>query len=525
MKLTFDGSPHIQRLSERWHGVLQVLLPEFTLTKGNQGLLLEVTVTDDLPSIVDSEGKRQFFQAVMGASEEGKKSLVRSLTRFFRDERLLSYRFDCSAYPLRYGNGGVLPIIRLDSEDYFCLFYRDVFPIGWTIANGSSDTLEEMLDPERIIHREFGEELFIADHEKGLIYAFEPGDETAPPGFQREALLAWKEKFRDFEIDRYKRLSIPIKWLTGPDRVRALVGKRTHTSDGYFLSITPEDNAIEVDRIALINLKHAATFFDGEYSRGVLYNRVVGLFRVSRMRRALEGSDFRPDRVFFNGIEGKPEELKGMIKEYLQAIDDNRTGADKQEYDEARDKFDLCPITHAIIRRYFEWVEDEKSYAKVPIQAKRDKEVHAAENCEIFISFKHDDLQIARWLYDHLSKCRYRAFCSVESLVRLGAADYCKAIDRALESASCLIVLGTRADHFDSGWVGYEWRSFINEIHSGRKAKGRVFIFASDVSIGRLPFALRSFQMIPYSPSSPQDSFEDLVRYIGQPKNSLPIGD
>lgn len=77
--------------------------------------------------------------------------------------------------------------------------------------------------------------------------------------------------------------------------------------------------------------------------------------------------------------------------------------------------------------------------------------------------------------------------------------------------------LGTRYDHFDGGWVGFEWKSFINEIHSGRK-HGRVFSFASGLSVDDLTYALRFYQMIPYDPASHQESFENLVSYIGHPK-------
>ena len=198
MKITFDKNKHIRRLSERFHGIMQVLLPEFILTKEERGLLLEATVNDDLPSIADSAGKQEFFSTIKKEGDKAKAKLLQNLRRFYREKRILSYRFDCSAYPLRYANGGVLPVIRLNSEDYFCLFYRDIFPVGWNIANGASDTLEEMLNPELIILREFGEELFIPDHERKLIYIFDPGEETAPPGFQSEALQAWKKIFSDF---------------------------------------------------------------------------------------------------------------------------------------------------------------------------------------------------------------------------------------------------------------------------------------------------------------------------------------
>jgi hypothetical protein len=500
---------HILTLRERSKGFLQVLLPHFTLTKQGRGLLLEVAVTDDLPSIVDSAGKKQFSQRMALQSGDARRRVTRLLFRFYRDSRLLAYHFECPNFPFRYANGGVLPIVRLDSHEYFSLLYRDIFPIGWNIANGGSDCLEEMLDPHRTLVREFGEELFICDHEKKLIYAFDPGDENAPPGFQSEALEAWKRRFSDRDLGQYKRLSIPLKWIEGPDSVRAAVLKKKHTSGGYFLSITPEDNAIELDRIALINLRDNVSFFDGEISHGILFNSIVGLFKVDHFEP--EKDEYVPDRCFFDGQEFDPADLEETIADkFFPAIEELRTEEDKHHYASASRRFNLCPITRSIIRRYGAWLGENSA----PVQVPRAAELHSAGACQVFISFKSADLQVARSLYEYLGRGGYRVFCSAESLARLGESDYCAAIDRALDSASCLIVLGTHPAHFDSGWVGYEWRSFLNEYHSGRKPHGRLFTFASGVRAEELPFALRSQQMIQYSPSSPEDSFDNLHRYI-----------
>ena len=120
---------------------LQALLPTFTLTKQEDGRLLDVLITADM-SCIDSSVRQE--GALSGRCQRRHcrhTPLGGPTRRFENDEGLLSRRFDCSGHPLRFGNGGVLPIIRLDDSDYFCLFYRDIFPIGWNIANGASDTL------------------------------------------------------------------------------------------------------------------------------------------------------------------------------------------------------------------------------------------------------------------------------------------------------------------------------------------------------------------------------------------------
>ena len=79
----------------------------------------------------------------------------------------------------------------------------------------------------------------------------------------------------------------------------------------------------------------------------------------------------------------------------------------------------------------------------------------------------------------------------------------------------------TRPESFDSEWVGYEWRSFLNEVRSGRKIHGKLFTFAGNVTVDQLPFALRSFQMVPYSSASPHDSWALLSQFVVQTLNHV----
>lgn len=511
MPVTFSESPHIRPLGGRFHGILQVLLTEFALTKEEGGLRFHATVTPRLGSVVDGEGKREFAEA-MKRKSEAKKQLADALGRFHGDPQTLSYRFNCGNFPLRYGNGGALPVIQLDGEKYFCLFYRDIFPIGWNIANGASDSVEEMLNPERIILREFGEELLICDHRKKLVYAYHPGEEIAPPDFQGEALRAWNSLFPHRNLAEYRRLPTPLKWIAGPDRVCVEYGKTKCDTNGYFLSITPEDNAIEVDRIALINLAGDVSIFDGEYSPGVLFNRVVGLFSVNKMQDRLEQHSFRPDIVFFNGKAGQPAKLEEGIRKCLKSLWRKRPDRENL-HDSAPRKLDLCPISRSVIRHYLAWAKREGKLAR-PLR-EPDREV---PQFDIFISSVHENQQIAQLLHEFLKRKGHQVFLSTETLAQLGADDYSKAICTALQSASCLIVLGATPSDFQSGWVEFEWSSFLCEILSGRKAQARLFTFAANVAVDQLPWALRSYQMIPYSPSSPQDSFETLVRYIDATK-------
>jgi hypothetical protein len=403
--------------------------------------------------------------------------------------------------------------VRLDSRDYFCLFYRDVYPAGWNIANGTSDTIEEMLDPESIIVREFAEELLISDDTRKLIYAFDAEGDKLTRGTRTEALKAWQARFPDRDLSQYQRLGIPLKWIDGPDQVCVRYGDRQHRSSGYFLSITPRDSAIEVDRIVLINLKDDVAFFDGEILRGALINSPIGLFPADGFEARLGSREFRPELLFFGAARRGPEELERIIaKEYLPAVAHLRSRAELQAYRQERHPFDLCPITRSIIGRYCAWSKTEAERTRI---SRRKVPASSAQDYQVFISYKSEDAQIAQWVYEHL-KNDYSVFCSVRSLARLGESDYASAIDAALESASCLILIGTRPENFDSAWVGYEWKSFLNEIRSGRKPQGHLFTFAGGVTVDQLPYALRSMQMIPYSAASPHDSLAQLSEFVIQ---------
>jgi len=285
------------------------------------------------------------------------------------------------------------------------------------------------------------------------------------------------------------------------------------------LNIVPDDNAIEVDRVALVNVKGKVSFFDGEQSRGVVLNRAVGLFNVKRFRKDsyLLGHEFKPDKVFMGGKPGQPDDLGTVVKQQINKLmrfqSPYRTPEDRTKWLHSSKKWDLCPITRIMIQRYLKAAADKPPLPDSETGARiKRPDTH----CDVFISYRSADQSIAQWLHDYLEESGLKLFFSAESLPLLGESDYAAAIDAALESAKCMVVLGTSPECFDSGWVGYEWRSFLNEKLSGRKKDSQLFTFVSGVEVHELPFALRSVQMIPFSVNSPQDSFETLLRFLRQ---------
>jgi hypothetical protein len=186
---------------------------------------------------------------------------------------------------------------------------------------------------------------------------------------------------------------------------------------------------------------------------------------------------------------------------------------DLQTFKRAPNKLNLCPVTRGIIERYFEWERDQTRQSERAVQVEP-RVAANAQKCEIFISFNSADKQDALMLYDHLTERGHGVFCSAVSLAQLGECDFVAAIGKALDAASCLIVVGTRPEHFESGWVTYECNSFFNEVHSKRKSNGKLFTLISGVREEDLPYALRQVTRIDYLPASPRDSFEELCRFV-----------
>lgn len=511
-------SEHVIPLSKRDFGYLQVVLSEFelhrtSLARVEAGRLLKVAIPDDPPTIVRGEGKREIESQARAEGSPGVASLQTKLDEFESNPNLLAYRFDCSEWPMRFANGGVLPVIHLDGRDYFLMFYRDIFPIGWNIANGASDNTEEWLDPSRIIQREFGEEVLMCDPVAKRLFIHSPPGDTKPVGFHEDAIKLWSKKWP--ELAQFEKVPMPLKWIDGPDAVHVSFRGRSHDSKGVFLSVTPPDHGIEVDRVGLVRLSGDIRFLDGEIVKETLMNHVVGLFDV-KCFHGLSGNHFLPDRVFFDGQEHDPQQLENAIRQFLNHVQSSglRRPDQVQDYQQASERFNLCPITRAVIKRYFEWLKQDQQRPPQQPGSSSPTKPRDGRPPEVFISHRSTHVSHARALHDYLTNLGHSVFFSDETLASGGTSDYERAIGQALDQSKVLVLLALDPKDLESGWVDFEWKAFNCELLSGRK-KGEMFTLLHDVNIDQLPVALRIRQSIKYSPTSPFDSFDNLYRYLG----------
>lgn len=137
---------------------------------------------------------------------------------------------------------------------------------------------------------------------------------------------------------------------------------------------------------------------------------------------------------------------------------------------------------------------------------------------DIFISAKNldddgkitSDSMIAEQLFNFLTAKGFQVFLSNISLEKLGISAYKEAIDNALDSAKILVTVGSSRKYLESRWVKYEWDSFFNDILSGVKPEGRIFVYRINLKIQDLPRALRQAQCFEHGP----DAFERIFRFI-----------
>ena len=347
--------------------LLQVLLTDCVLQRTeNGGLHLFLHFDDKTPAIWRREAKTKLTETMgdFGLARQAQIDLV-----MFGSERgpLPIADENC---PFRYANGGVLPIIRKNGKHYYCLFYRDVKPIGWNIANGGSDSREELLDPTKIIEREFREELLVMNRAERVRYVFpdyaHPGSsgKVESPADRPEFVVAWKlwETLLARETNvaglrplKFARKLARIEWIDGPDSMTIQADGEPITRRHFFLNISAPDNGIEVDRVAVLDLPDEVQLLDGEvYGHENLLNRPIGLFLVEGFPERFDINKdikFLPDETYYSGKPGNTSVIEQFVlrQQGLRIAHGNHY-ENWQKLGPHR--YNLCPVTRNIIRNH-----------------------------------------------------------------------------------------------------------------------------------------------------------------------------
>lgn len=505
-KSPFD-SEFVRPLGKARNEFIQVLLSRFSVQPQGTGLELLAEFDYDTPAVWLRQGKKHVHEQLpLEKINSYRKRFKTLLTGGAKS----SYVHEDPEFPLRFGNGGTLPVIRMGDRSYYCLFYRELQPAGWNIANGGAESVRELLYPALNIERELREELIVIDPRSKRRYVFD-WDENRPsshPDFDL-ARRAWEDIFRRQNFQELQEVPLPLKWLSMPDSVRVRLGQETSVyTANCLLNINADDFGIEIDRVAKIEIGEGAILCDGEIVRGNLLNRPVGLFDVATLDKALASGqkEFMPDRLFWNGEDRSRSEPGQVVAEYVADVERRKVWASDviPAYLATRNKFDLCPAARTVIQRSRQVMADASEPAKQSSLGK-------PKACRVFVNFASEDRVLAGIVCREVSK-RYpgQVFFSDETIP---CGDFGDRIDEALDCASAMITVGTRREYLEKPWVKFEWRCFHNDMLSGRKpVKTPLMPFVSrEMDVRYLPGPLRIMKAIMCDPDDARSSLQQLL--------------
>lgn len=208
-------------------------------------------------------------------------------------------------FPFRWASGGSLLLVNWRGRRWAMLFFRDIRPVGWNLANGASESVEEQAKVLQLIERETMEEVVLLSGDPGRK---EPCDvitlelERHLTNVEERQVLAARLLSRHHELrqgedglalrasNRYAEV-IPIR---GPGAIDLIErGSEKRAEHGLFVTVDPLDFGVEAIKIGTLQLPEDAYALDGEVIEGSeqrgerdrLARRPVGLLALSYLER------------------------------------------------------------------------------------------------------------------------------------------------------------------------------------------------------------------------------------------------
>ena len=497
MKL--PSSPFIQPLSVADHQFMQVLIDDFDLKSFPNGTrCLSLELRDDLVTIWNRVGRRLFYKAVEKNPSDARRA--RDRLRCVLDPKC-EHGSAPGRYPVpfRFANGGSLPIAYFRGKEYYCLFYREIFPIGWNLANGGSDNRYELLDPREVIERELREELVIFNPQECYRYAFQ-GDTDKPSDWPEfaHARRSIERMYPDIQFSKMGVVPLPHKWIHGRDKliIRATGGHPLHV-DNCYLTVTAEDFGIEIDRVIRFRLGtddvmvDAETLEVGPLNPTSVVNAPIGLFEVGRLNRELcdDKTEFLPDLYFANGKLQEQDDAKWYVEDVF--FPDIKTHLDEDAvrlfWEADKRRFDLCPVTRSLISRYREDLN------QASVSGNGETPPSDSDDVEAFISCGGEDRTDGERVAKRLRDRGRRVFFYIwDNRTGLWAPH----IDRAIDSPSCqrMIVVTSARDNVLRPAVEYEYYAFHQKILTGWKPKEGLMTLVRGFDGDQLPAPLSNYR-------------------------------
>jgi hypothetical protein len=478
---------------------VQVLITSFRLKRRTTGVELSVAFDLDAPAITTRPMKAIIQQAVANFKEKSQE-LQERLNDFLLKGKGEVLDHSDASFPFRYASGGVLPIVRWNKRDYYCLFYRDIFPIGWNIANGGCLTREELLNPAMTAQRELTEELVVANRYTRTFGTFADENGRPLPARPQANGAIWREVFGD-AVHLFENANIPTKWSAGPDSVKIEIAGEGNRIDNCFVTINAQDFGIEIDKVMKIAPDPDSVFCDGEQTGSFLVNRLVGLFPLDDVEGQIQRDEkFVPKIFFLSGRTFEEKDFHAIVREELvSSLKDFRSLEEINLFTRAIDNgshLNLCPVSRQIISRYLQYTNTRST----------------SSSCTVFISYGGADEDIARKLYNELRHVVDTFF--FPEYLHKDILD--RSIDDSLDSAKCLVVVGSSLNNIYRDRCAYEWRRFCREWSANLKSSDTVVLpfMSSDLNPEDLPRELRGHFVVSFRPASFDKDIQELARRI-----------
>lgn len=496
---------HVSELNLVENHLIQVLLSEFHIHGNRHKANLHLGFNGKTPAIRRRESKMMIRNVTPDFHEKSKK-LQGAIDAVLLDHT--SNRFELCPHDnfvFRYASGGVLPILSIDGTDYYCLFYRDIDPIGWNIANGGCDSFEELLDPLHTMLRELQEELMIFDFHKQEEYSFSYRSRSQADLIEfQTARKLWQNMFPNESFEAFRRVKARIDWIEGPDNLSIRFGQdQLRNISNCFINVNATDFGIEIDKIARISLSSDVKILDGEIINNLLLRSPIGLFEIDKFSSVREDHDYEPDRLFYDGVERDKSEFLRVINDELwpRLLDSRnpiRSSVGKQKWDEEQIQYKLCPVAKALIHRH---------NCCVPTH-KQSNRYSGGATYDVFISHASKDKDVVLRVIEDLKNLRISYWVDHEQII-FGDFITDKIEDGLQRSNSVLVCISKNLRR--SNWCRREYGPIIKRNLDGNSAKKVFPLRLDDGEDDDIPLLMYDMLQADYND---KNQYNELLQYI-----------
>lgn len=279
--------------SHRWISdrtfAIALLFNKIQLARRGDKIILDVDLRDQSCAIYSNRGKQFILSEFLPKNLVEYRSLSQKSHNFLLG-RGNETEMDLQFNALRWASGGFLPLAKWKGRQWVCLFFRDIYPIGWNIANGASETKAEYKRLNTLVYRETLEELVITSgspHKHGHL---EHRILNLPGLELRESNLSPLDLIKQHDRLREDHDGILLTPRRGTDlqakSTRQVVRVAFHedwrdadpeVTNNVLIAVNPLELGVEIVKVGEFELSQNESILDGE-----IYSSSKGEYLVRR---------------------------------------------------------------------------------------------------------------------------------------------------------------------------------------------------------------------------------------------------